>query len=166
VPVAEEELRRILDGYEPALRHPKDADLVDAAEAILRRAEDAVIERGVPLEVKDGVDDVLERLRAGDASALRDVTDDEDGDASLLGEAHQTRGAFTHLADVARRSLEVGREDGLNRVDDEDRLLPRRRGREHRLEVGLRDELDVPRAVADAVRAQLDLKRGLLAGGI
>ena len=108
-PVAEEELRRIGDGNEAVLRHAEDADLVDAAEAILRRAQHAMIERVLALEVEHRVDDVLERLRAGDAAALGDVADDEHRGAALLREAHQPRGALAHLPDVARRALEIAR---------------------------------------------------------
>src|SRR2546430_13681955 len=39
------------------------------AEAVLRRPQDAVIERALPLEVQHRVDDVLERLGTGDAAA-------------------------------------------------------------------------------------------------
>ena len=117
--IAHEELGRIRDRLESLLRHAKHADLVDAAEAILRRAQHAMIERALALEVQHRVDDVLERLRTGDAAALRDVPDDEHRGAALLGVAHQPRGAFAHLSDVARRALEIAREDRLNRVDDQ-----------------------------------------------
>ena len=107
--VAEEELGRVGDGNEPVLRHAEDADLVDAAEAVLRRAQHAVVERVLALEVEHRVDDVLERLRPRDAAALRDVPDDEHRGAALLGEPHEARGALAHLPDVARRAFEVAR---------------------------------------------------------
>ena len=46
--IAEEERRRVLDRNQPLLRHAEHADLVDAAEAVLRRAQHAMVERPSP----------------------------------------------------------------------------------------------------------------------
>ena len=141
--IAEKELGWIGDGNEPAGGHAEHADLVDAAEPILRRAQHALIEKSFALEVEHRVDDVLERLWARDAAALRDVPDDEHRRSRFLREAHQPRGAFAHLADVSRRAFELVREDRLDRVD-EHRLRPHcGSGRENRLELRLGDELHV-----------------------
>jgi len=91
------------------------------------------------------------------------VADDEHRGPTLLGEAHQPRGAFAHLTDVARRSLEIRCEHGLDRIDDEHRGRRRCRGGEHRLEVGLAQQRDVAGVLAESVGAQLDLERTLLA---
>ncbi len=125
-----------------------------------------MVERVLSLEVQHRVDDVLERLRPGDAAALRDVADDEHGRAALLREAHQPRGAFAHLSDVARRALEVGREHGLNRIDDERRGRRRRRCREDRFEIRLAQERDVAGVSAEPVGAQANLERGFFAGRV
>ena len=111
----------------PCFGHAEHADLVDAAESVLGRAKDAVVEHAFALEVEHRVDDVLERLRSGDSAALRDVADDEDRGAGFLREAHQSRGALAHLPDVAGRALEIAGEDRLDRIDDE-RVGPLRAG--------------------------------------
>ena len=73
-----------------------------------------MLQHSFALEIENGVDDVLERLGAGDAAAFGDVPNGEHRCLRLLGEAHQARGAFPHLADVAGRAFEVARENGLN----------------------------------------------------
>ena len=114
----------------------------------------------VALEVQHRVDDVLERLRAGDAAALRDVPDDEHRGAGLLREAHESRGALAHLADVARRAFEVAGEDGLDGVDDQHGRASRLpRWREPSRAVVSLSSVDVAGAVAKSVGAQLDLQR-------
>ena len=129
----------------PARGHAEDADLVDAAESILRRAQDAVIEHALALEVQHRVDDVLERLGTGDAPALGDVANGEHRRLRFLREAHQSRGALPHLPDVSRRALEIAREDRLDRVDEHRLRAQRRARREDRLELRLRDQLHVLR---------------------
>src|SRR6185437_11044245 len=106
---------------EPLLRHAEHPDLVDRTETILRRSQNSVVERALALEVENRVDDVLERLRAGNAAALGHVADDEHRGAALFGVAHEPRGALAHLADVARRAFEVRGEQRLDRIDDEHR---------------------------------------------
>jgi len=82
------------------------------------------------LERQDRVHEVLERLRAGERSVLRDVADQEDRDAGGLRERQQAPRAGAHLRDRARRRGRVRRGDRLNRVHD-DRA---ERSRLHRLE--------------------------------
>src|SRR5687768_10694311 len=101
------------------IRHPEDADLVHTAEAVLGRAQDTMIDAVLALEVEHGVHDVLERLWPRDAAAFRDVSDDEDGRAALLGESHEPRGALANLPDVSRRALQITGEQGLDGVHDE-----------------------------------------------
>src|SRR5206468_7193251 len=105
--IAEEQLGRILDGDQSFLCHAKDADLIDATKAVLGCAKDAVLQHSLALEVQDRVDDVLERLRSGDAATLGDVADRKHRRFRLLCEAHQTRGALADLSDVAGRALEI-----------------------------------------------------------
>ena len=60
-------------------RHLEDADLVGGPEPVLRRAQEPERREPLALEVEHGVDEVLERLRAGDRPVLRDVTGQDDG---------------------------------------------------------------------------------------
>jgi hypothetical protein len=43
----------------------------------------------VALELEHAVDEVLEDSRAGDGAVLRDVADEEEGDAGLLSDAQK-----------------------------------------------------------------------------
>ena len=70
-------------------------------------------------EVQHRVDDVLERLRTGEAAVLRDVADEERRDVLPLRGEQQLRRRLAHLADAAGRRLELQREDRLDRVDDD-----------------------------------------------
>jgi hypothetical protein len=81
-----------------------------------------------PLEVEDGVHDVLERPRAGHRPALGHVTHQEDRRARFLGEALEPGRALPHLAHVAGRAVELVGVRRLDRVDHQHRRLhlPRR----------------------------------------
>ena len=162
-PVAHEQRRRVVHGDEAGLRHAEDADLVYAPEAILGRAQDAVIGDRLALEVEHRVDDVLERLGAGDPASLGDMTDDEHRGAGLLGEAHEPGGTLADLADVTGCALEIRGEDGLNGVEDDGSRSQGLGGRENVLEVRLAEQHDVARAFLQAIGTQLDLERGFLA---
>ena len=74
-------------------------------------------------EVQDGVHDVLERFRAGQASLFRHVADEEGRHVPALGAEQQLGRGLADLADAARRRLELQREHGLNRVDDDEGRL-------------------------------------------
>src|SRR2546429_577949 len=80
---------RVRHGLETGARHFEHANLVHGAEAVLHSAQDPVIQRALALEVEDRVHDVLERLGARDAAALRHVPDEQHRGPRLLREAHQ-----------------------------------------------------------------------------
>ena len=75
-------------------------------------------------------------------------------------------GDLAHLADRARRAGQLGRVQRLHRVDHADLGALGVDRREHGLEVGLGEHRHVERARAQALRAQADLRRGLLAGDV
>ena len=103
----------------PLTGHLEHAQLADRAEAVLDRAHDAVGVMLLALEIQHRVDDVLERLGPGEAAVLGDVADEEGGDVLPLGREQQLRRRLADLADAARRRLELQREHGLDRVDDD-----------------------------------------------
>src|SRR5690606_4122174 len=71
-----------------------------------------------------------------------------------------------HLADVARRALEIAGEDGLNGIHDHHRRT-RLGGRgEDRLQVRLAQQRDRARCLAQSVGTQLDLERRLLSADV
>ena len=61
------------------------------AEAVLEGPHDALRVEAFALEREDRVHEVLERLRARERPVLRDVPDQEDGDARRLRERLQSR---------------------------------------------------------------------------
>ena len=108
------------DGLEPAPRHAEHADFVHRPEPVFHSPQDPVVERRFTFEIEDGVDDMLERLRARDAAALGDVSDEQHRGTGFLGEPHQAGSAFAHLADVAGRAFELFGIGGLHRVEQHD----------------------------------------------
>ncbi|MEY3701178.1 MAG: hypothetical protein RI891_470, partial [Gemmatimonadota bacterium] len=166
VAIPEEERTRVIDRHESLRGHPEDAELVDGAEAVFGRAEHPVVPRALALEVEHRVHDVLEGLRAGDATALGDMSDDEHRRARLFREPHQTGGTLSHLPDIPRRALEVPGEDGLDGVDDEDGGRRLRRRRQDRLEIRLAEERYAPRVHLEPIRPQLHLERRFLAAHV
>ena len=73
-------------GLQAGRGHLEDAEFADRAEPVLDRAHDAVRVVMLPLEVEHRVDDVLERLRPGEAAVLGDVADEKDRDVLALRE--------------------------------------------------------------------------------
>src|SRR5438477_221813 len=76
-----EQLRWVGHAGEPGPRHLEDTELVRRAEAVLDRAQDAVLAVAVALELEHAVDEVLEHARAGHGAVFRHVADEEDGDS-------------------------------------------------------------------------------------
>ena len=119
--MGEKQLRRIGDLVHAAFAHREDADLVDAAEAVLVRAHDPVLAALVALEVQHRIDEVLEQTRAGDRAVFGHVADEHGRAARALGELHQRLRAVADLRDAPGVRLELGQRDRLDRVDDEHR---------------------------------------------
>jgi hypothetical protein len=118
------------------------------------------------LERQDGIDDVLEHLRSGEAAVLGDVADEDGGNVlALRGEQELCR-RFAHLADAAGRRLELHREHGLHRVDDHERRPQPGDLLEDALDAGLRQQVERRNADAEPVAAALDLMLRLLARGV
>ena len=53
------------------IRHSKDAELVDGAEAVLEGAYQTEVRMRIALEIEDRIDDVLENARTGASGVLR-----------------------------------------------------------------------------------------------
>jgi len=62
----------------------------------------------VSLEVEDRINHVLQHARASYGAFLRDVANQEDGDAGVFCLPHQLGGAGLHLADRSGRALQPG----------------------------------------------------------
>ena len=101
------------------LAHFVDAQLGSTAEAVLDAAQDAVHVVLVALELKDGIDNVLQHFGTRDAAFLVDVTDQDDCRMRLLGEAQDAGGALAHLGDAARRGFQRFGRNSLYGVDDD-----------------------------------------------
>ena len=117
----QEQGRRVGHLGQPRPFHREHADLVGAAEAVLHRAQDAVLVAALALEAQHRVDHMLEHARAGDGAVLGDVADEHDRGAMLLGEAHQLLRRGADLADRARRAFDQVGVHGLDGIDDQQR---------------------------------------------
>ena len=157
-----EQLRRVRHAHEPGAGHLEHSELVRGAEAVLRRAKDAVRVVAVTLELEHAVDEMLEHARPGNRSVLRHVTDEDRGHARLLRNPHEPAGRLAHLRDGPRRRGDVRGVESLDGIDDAhvgplalERLADG-------VELGLRQDAHRLGA-ADARGAKGDLRRRLLA---
>ena len=100
--VGEEEFRRIAHLSEAILTHLVDAQFSGASESVLDASEDAIHVVLVALELKHGIDDVLQYLRSRNASFLVDVTDEDDRRIAFLGELQDGGRALTNLHQATR----------------------------------------------------------------
>ena len=130
----------------------KTRELVRRAEAVLRRAQDAVGVVAVALELEHAVDEVLEHARAGDGAVLRHVTDEERRDAGLLRDPQEPRRGLANLRDRAGRRAELGRVERLHRVDHADVGPLALERRADGVELGLGEDLDRARSRRAAPR--------------
>src|SRR5258705_2309982 len=158
--------RGVRDGLEARSRHPEHTDLVYRAESVLHCAEDSVIECRFALEVQHGVHDVLERFGAGDAAALRHMTDEHDRGPRLLGEAHEPGGALAHLPDVAGSAFELLGIGGLHRVEQHDARFQLRRVMNDGLEPCLSENVNVAGVLLETIGTQSQLVGRLLTGDV
>ena len=69
----------------------------------------------------DGLDNVLEGFRTGEASVFRDVPDEECRDVLPFRGEQELGRCFAHLADAPGRRLEFQREDRLHGIDNDQR---------------------------------------------
>ena len=106
----------------------------------------------VAFELKDAVDEVLEDARACDGAVLRHVADQDRRDPGLLRGSEEPRRRFAHLRHRPGSRADVRRVERLHGVDHADRRSLGLERREHRLELGLREDLDAFGA-AEARRA-------------
>ena len=74
----------------------------------------------VALELDNGIDDVFEDFRTGEGAFLRDMTNEDDGNAAGLGKAQQGRGALANLGNGAGRGFDVLGGNGLDGIDDDE----------------------------------------------
>ena len=124
--IGEERAGRIGHLAQARLAHLEDPDLLGRSEPVLRGADEAEGRVPLALEVQDHVDEVLERLRAGDRPVLRHVPGEDHRGPGRLGVRHEPHGRLADLADAPGGAVELVHGRGLHRVDDEDRRCERR----------------------------------------
>ena len=146
----------------PDVGHLEEADLLRRPEPVLERVQVAERMVAVAGERQHGVDDVLERARPGQVPVLRDVTDEERRQRTVLGEAHELLRALAHLAQRPGRAGRVGVDDGLDGVDREHVGGVGLDVREHVCERGVGREEQLGAERAEPLGPQADLLGGLL----
>ncbi len=115
----------------------------------------------IAFELEHAVDEMLEDARAGDRAVLRDVADEDGRDAELLRRAHEPRRRLAYLRHRSRRRADLRGIQRLHRVDHADVGPLGLERRQHRFELGLRQDLDLP-GTPQTLGAELDLRDGLL----
>ncbi|KAG1200079.1 hypothetical protein G6F35_012441 [Rhizopus arrhizus] len=162
----QEDRRRIGDLLQALVAHREHAQLVDRAEAVLERAQQAEAAAALTLEVQHRIDHVLQHARASDAAFLGHVADQKHGGAGLLGEAHQPCRALAHLADRAGRGGQALGPQGLHRIGhDQPRAGPGRMLQD-RFNPGLGQRIDAVQRQLQPMRTAGHLGQRLLAGDI
>ena len=140
---------------------------LERAEAVLDRAQQAQRRVLVAVEAEGGVDDVLERPRAGDRRVLGDLPDEQDRQPALLGHPGQRLAtAMTWVTPPARPSTSA---EAMVWTESTTTSASRRRGvdvADERGEVGVVGEQQVRAGAADALRPQRDLLHRFLAGDV
>ena len=162
----EQHFRGIFDLNETVVFHLKDADLIRRAEAVLRRAEDAVGHVLVALEIEHAVHHVLEHLGTGNGALLVDVADHKHRDALPLGELHERHRAVLDLTDAACGRIQLLVVERLDGVHDQNVRRFLADTFEHIAETGLREHIKVPARDLEPLGAHLELVRRFLAGYI
>ena len=151
---------------ESAVLHLKYADLVGRAVAVLHRTQQPVREIAFSLKIQHRVHNVLHDFRAGNGAVLVHMADDPDGDIQLLCRVHKQIGALPHLGKAAGAGGDVLQMHGLDGVDDDDLRLAGCDGVADALGIRHRQQIELRRVHAKALRPQLDLLGGFLAGYI
>jgi hypothetical protein len=117
-------------------------------------------------EIQHRVDDVLERFRPGEAAVLGDVADEKRRHVLTFRREQQLRRRLAHLADAAWRGLELEREDGLHRVDNDERGLDAGDLFENPFEAGFGQEIERCAADRQPLASRLDLVLRLFARAV
>src|SRR5262245_61907804 len=117
-------------------------------------------------EIEDRVDDVLEHLGPGETAVLGHVSDDEHRHVLTFCREQDLRRCFAHLANTTWRRLHLQREDGLDRIDDEERGPQAYELLEDAFETGLGEKVQRRAANPEPLASQLDLMLRLLARAV
>ena len=128
-------------------------------EAVLRTAQQAVLVEAFSLEVQNGVDHVLEDLRAGDRTVLGDVAHEKEWCSSRLRQLQEPESALAQLRHAARQRLHVLGHNRLDRVDHRQNGLLLTDGLDNRVDVGFCEEQQVLASQTHAPGAYADLRR-------
>jgi hypothetical protein len=146
--------------------HRQQAHLAGRTKTILDATEDPLVAKAIPFEIEDNVDQVFQGARSGDGSVLGDVTHKQHCDAAPLGCCHQAGDGGAHLRRTPRAPGNPAVVDGLHGVDDRQRGSPTLDCGQHRVEVGLDQQLDPSRRAPGAPSPQPHLGTRLLAGAV
>src|SRR6185436_8439457 len=138
-----EQFRGLRNADEPGSRHLENPELVRRAEAVLRRAQDAVRLVTIALELEHAVDEMLEHAWAGDRAVLGHVADEERRHVRLLGHTQQARSGLANLGDGAGSRADLRGVERLYGVDHAHLRPLTLERRADGLELGLREDLDL-----------------------
>ena len=150
----------------PFVGHREYTKLIDRAEAVFKGTDQAKTGLRIALEIKHGIDDMLEHARPGQRTFFSHMADENQGDAILLGEARQGCGAFAHLRHAAGCRLKNFGIQRLNRVDDGNIRLFSAQHFDDALKLNLGEKFELRMFELQPIRAQRHLLRRFLAADI
>ena len=118
VALRQQELTGVGDLTQARGVHLKDAKLRSGTESVFDGAQDSETIMTVTFELQYRVDDMLQNLRASDATVFGDMADEEYRYLVGLGDLVHLRSGLPDLRDSACNSVDIRRCQGLDRVDD------------------------------------------------
>ena len=105
-------------------------------------------------------------FNAGEAAVLGDVTDKEDRTPGTLGVVDEAGGAFAHLSDTSGSGREVGREDHLNRINNDDLGAGGGHLSEDGVKIGFGEQQEVLGGDAETLGSELGLHERFFSGHV
>ena len=111
----------------------------------------------VTFDVEDNINQVFQGPRPCHRSVFGDMPDQDRRDAALFGGADEYPCNLTYLRNAARRTVDFGGRDGLDRVNDDQAWVDLFDVGEYRCEVGFGSQHQVVVKCADALRAHSHL---------
>ena len=120
----------------------------------------------VAFKLQDGVNDVFQHLRSGDAAVFGDVADEDDWHTTLFGILQDGRGTFPNLRNRTWRGVDGFAGDGLYGVDDEKIGLDIFQMHKDAFQARVAKQETFRRCLREAIGTELDLAFTLLAAHI
>ncbi len=122
VTVARQDGARITHRLETPIRHFEHADLIHRTESILHAPEETKIPVWIAVQREDNIDHVLEALGSCDRAVLRDVANEQDRHGASFRRSDQPSRRLTDRSHAPGTAVSAVAGNGLDRIDNDDRV--------------------------------------------